>query len=66
MKYCIVSSEPSLGNNKTEWKMREELERKVNEKINEGWKPIGGVTMAIGNIGFNEYYYYAQAMIKEK
>jgi hypothetical protein len=63
MKYAII----------TEYRT-EKLEKSVNQMIDNGWKPLGGVT--IDNLGLNKnandenwHFHntvYRQAMIKEK
>ncbi|MBG0788806.1 MAG: DUF1737 domain-containing protein [Anaerolineaceae bacterium] len=59
MKYKIVSA---LSNNYT--KPMIELASKVNESIEEGWKPIGGVSV-IYTPDEPNIYKAAQTLIKE-
>lgn len=46
----------------------ENLETKVNNKISEGWKPLGGVSMILIKANDTSQYskiMFSQAMIKE-
>lgn len=40
----------------------EELNEKVNEKIKEGWKPLGGVAISLSESDEYQYFVIAQAM----
>ncbi len=51
MEYIILKGDNSIS----------ELRKKVNEKIKEGYKPIGGIAVAV-DPDFN--HEYCQAMIK--
>ena len=43
-----------------------ELEEEVKNHINEGWKPLGGVSTSISGNGIHERTIMSQAMIKEE
>jgi hypothetical protein len=53
MTYIVVGHEDA-----------EELEREVNKKIIEGYKPQGGVSIAVYTAGGPFYTYLFQAMVK--
>jgi hypothetical protein len=41
------------------------LERDVNKYINDGWKPQGGLSVSVTDLGGEKYYFASQAMVKE-
>lgn len=55
MKYKIVEG----GNTK-------ELEKNVRDFIENGWKPIGGISIASWMIGDERFWLLSQAMIYEE
>ena len=43
------------------------LSQDVNEKIKDGWEPIGGVAIAVLGEKYGEYHHaYVQAMVKKE
>lgn len=59
MEYKIV-----YVRNKTDYYANKELEEKVNELCQRGWKPQGGVSMSVWDDGNVKYTFMVQAMIK--
>lgn len=57
MKYIIVSAAKALSLRLSPKDVVKNLEHDVNEKILEGWKPVGGI--AVDNFGLY------QAMVNE-
>ena len=44
----------------------QKLEREVNQYIEKGWKPLGGVSISVVKITtLSDKHFFAQAMIKE-
>lgn len=43
-----------------------ELKKKVDELIDKGWKPIGGIAIASWIVGGKTFWLLAQAMIYEE
>jgi hypothetical protein len=53
MEYMIICEEST-----------EELAKEVNKEIKKGWKPFGGVSIALGESDFNRSFKVAQALTK--
>lgn len=61
MEYKIIDS--SKLTDKTEQKIIEELEEIINQMIEEGWHPLGGISVRVGS---QRGAYFIQAMIRDK
>ena len=59
MKYCVIYVNSSISTNTA----KEELTWKVQKAIDEGWRPLGGVSLTYDN----DYktLVWAQALIKD-
>lgn len=55
LEYTIVTDANQTAN---------DLEKKVSKKIADGWKPQGGVAIALENAGGKPFVIWAQAMVK--
>lgn len=40
------------------------LTDKVNEAIQEGWQPLGSISVSVSRIGYGSTLAYSQAMVK--
>ena len=58
MKYCVIVSSSFPTNT-----AKEELTRKVQKAIDEGWRPLGGVSLTYNN--GHKTLILAQALIKD-
>ena len=43
----------------------EDLARQVNEKMQEGWEPIGGASSSLSETDESQYFVITQSMIKK-
>ncbi len=59
MKYCVIYVNSSISPHTA----KEELTRKVQKAIDEGWRPLGGVSLTYHN-GYKTLF-WAQALIKD-
>ena len=59
MNYRVLTEE-----SKDRSEAAKELERKVEELLNEGWNLYGGVSITVSPHGYADYYILAQAMVK--
>lgn len=60
MKYMLVRVEEEIYT-----EAARKLESKVNELCEKGWRPQGGASVSIFEVGYSHYACMVQAMVKD-